>query len=139
MPLTTLGVGPTTLLERSEMSKYTAESCDKYGPMYHWMIGLLYRHDNMRLCFNDVQEGAPYDEYTPEANTILPRIIALYKEDNLDTASAQKVLFEEFFKWFDGYGPAEDDFFEAAQEIADFFAGTPLVMSVNEWKMMNLI
>lgn len=57
---------------------------------------LLYKHDPIGL------NGAPRDEYEPEAGTIIPRL-----PECQDAASVHTVVYEEFIRWFgaDTAGP----------------------------------
>jgi hypothetical protein len=67
---------------------------------------LLYRHDPIGIAFGDNP-----DEYSPEADSIVPRL------RNVETVEdVRRIVHEEFVRWFDAdtAGPAAD-----YQAIAD--------------------
>ena len=83
---------------------------------YRELIGavsaLLYRHDPIGIAFDNENT----DEYDPEAATILPRL------RNCESASdVQRVVHEEFVRWFHtGAGP-EEGYALIASEIWELY------------------
>ena len=63
-----------------------------YAELFAGVTEILARHDLMGL----VEIGAPADEYEPEVGTILPRL-----RDSADADDLQRILHEEFVRWFD--------------------------------------
>jgi hypothetical protein len=61
---------------------------------------LLYRHDPIGIAFGDNP-----DEYSPEAGSIVPRLL-----DVTTVEDVQRIMHEEFVRWFDSdtAGPAAD-------------------------------
>jgi hypothetical protein len=61
---------------------------------------LLYRHDPIGIAFGDNP-----DEYSPEAGSIVPRLL-----DVTTVEDVQRIVHEEFVRWFDSdtAGPAAD-------------------------------
>jgi len=59
---------------------------------------LLYRHDPIGIAFGDNP-----DEYSPEAGSIVPRLL-----DVTTVEDVQRIVHEEFVRWFDSdtAGPA---------------------------------
>lgn len=80
-----------------------------YKELFAGVTEILARHDLMAL----VEIGAPADEYEPEVGTILPRL-----RDAADADDVQRILHEEFARWFDADILAPDAEFAApAAEI----------------------
>ena len=52
---------------------------------------LLYRHDPIGIAFGDNP-----DEYSPEAGSIVPRLL-----DVTTVEDVQRIVHEEFVRWFD--------------------------------------
>ena len=65
----------------------------EYDKLFHSTAALLFRHDPIGINFEDNM-----DEYHTEAGTILPRLRSCQS-----AAEVQKVVHEEFVRWF---GPA---------------------------------
>lgn len=53
---------------------------------------ILFEHDPIGLT----RHGAPSDEYSPESQTIAPKVV-----DGMSVEEIATVVFEEFVKWFD--------------------------------------
>jgi hypothetical protein len=62
----------------------------KYGRLFDDVAAVLFRHDPIGINFS-----TNADEYTPEARTILPRLVSCQSE-----ADALRVVLEEFHRWF---------------------------------------
>jgi hypothetical protein len=80
-----------------------------YAEFYPAVEALLFRHDPMSINFE-----VNTDEYDPEVSTILPRL-----RDCSCVADVQRVLHEEFFRWFgdqagvfERYAPIADDLWQ---------------------------
>ena len=69
---------------------------------------LLYRHDPIGIAFGDNP-----DEYSPEAGSIVPRLL-----DVTTVEDVRRIVHEEFVRWFDAdtAGPASR-YQAVAQEI----------------------
>jgi len=65
------------------------------------LVALFDRFDPIEL----IRGGAPLGEYEPEARTILPRL-----SDPTSPADVQRIVFEEFTRWFgtESAGAIED-------------------------------
>ncbi|MCB9668110.1 MAG: hypothetical protein H6734_01420 [Alphaproteobacteria bacterium] len=69
---------------------------DAFGAdLWDEVSNILFEHDPIGINF-----GRNTDEYEPEVQTILPRLVACATPEE-----AQRVIFEEFEKWF-GVGHA---------------------------------
>jgi len=62
----------------------------EYGEIYDRISGLLFAWDPQGINFGDNT-----DEYEPEVDTILPRLRACTSAQDV-----QRVVFEEFCRWF---------------------------------------
>lgn len=89
------------------MSKFTVPEA---------LIHLFYNHDPQGLC----KMGAPFDEYVPEIETILPRIGEAKSSDDL-----AKIIYQEFVAWFGEFGSGT---------VEDY---RPLAMDL--WNMRGLL
>jgi len=80
----------------------------EYGELFNSTAALLFRHDPVGINFE-----LNTDEYEPEAGTILPRL-----RDCQSANDVQKVVHEEFVRWFGGSsaGPLES-YAEISSEI----------------------
>jgi hypothetical protein len=59
--------------------------------LYGELVALLARHDPLHL----IESGAPWNEYEPEAETILDRL-----HDATSAEALQRLIHEEFERWF---------------------------------------
>jgi hypothetical protein len=64
---------------------------EQYGQLFDAVSSLLFRHDPIGINFE-----TNADEYDPEAGTILPRLRTCKT-----AADVQRVVYEEFVRWFD--------------------------------------
>ena len=94
------------MLTREEIEGENKRLKAKYGSLFDSITALLFRHDPIGINFEDNT-----DEYEPEARTILPRLKACHRAEDVLT-----VVHEEFVRWFEveTAGPREK-----YQEIAD--------------------
>jgi hypothetical protein len=69
----------------------------KYGELYSATEALFFRHDPIGINFEDNT-----DEYDPEVSSVLPRLRTCDSE-----ADVQRVLHEEFTRWFGDAGPLD--------------------------------
>jgi hypothetical protein len=60
--------------------------------LYARLLVSFFRHDPMGINF-----GSNTDEYAPEVDTVLPRLSSAS-----NTMDVQRILHEEFVRWFDG-------------------------------------
>ena len=63
----------------------------RFGSLYDEALRIIQRHDPMG--FGD---DVPDDEYSPEVETILPRLLSAES-----TSDAVRIAHEEFVSWFD--------------------------------------
>ncbi|MEP6672847.1 MAG: hypothetical protein ABJF10_27030 [Chthoniobacter sp.] len=68
-----------------------------YGELYETVEALFFRHDPIGINFEDNT-----DKYSPEVSTVLPRLRSCSSVDDV-----QRVLHEEFTRWFGDAGPPE--------------------------------
>jgi len=63
----------------------------EFGALYTDVLALLFKDDPIEINIKDNT-----DEYEPEVDTILPRLSSC-----ANAADVQKVVHEEFVRWFD--------------------------------------
>ncbi len=76
---------------REEILEARRRARENYGELFDATAALLYRHDPIRIAFDNLNT----DEYAPEAETILPRLGNCSSSDEV-----LKVVHEEFVRWF---------------------------------------
>ena len=94
--------------ERSQIIEERKRLRAQYLELYDSLSELLFRHDPIRINFE-----INTDEYETEVGTILPRLHGCQSLEDV-----QKVVYEEFVRWFDpttAGGP--DCYREIASEI----------------------
>jgi hypothetical protein len=74
-------------LERKEQR---ARLREQFGPLYASLLQILFTHDPVRINY-----GANPDEYEPEVDTILPRLVDASSQDEV-----LDIIHEEFAAWF---------------------------------------
>ena len=77
--------------ERDKILAARAELRREYGELYDRVSSLLFAWDPV-----DINFGHNTDEYEPEVGTILPRLRTCKS-----AVDVQKVVHEEFCRWFD--------------------------------------
>ena len=77
--------------EMEEIERRRAELKSEFGSFYDTVLAILFEADPIEINF-----GNNTDEYGPEVDTILPRLRECHSVDDL-----QKVIHEEFVRWFD--------------------------------------
>lgn len=80
----------------------------EYGSLFDSVAALLFRHDPMRITFDDLNTY----EYEPEAGTILPRLRECKSANDV-----VRVVHEEFARWFGPDAGTESAYTEIAAEI----------------------
>jgi len=96
-----------TLSDRERLQLEREILKDRYQSLYDQVLEILFRHDPI-----DINYETNTDEYDPEVGTILPRLKEASSENDV-----QKIVHEEFRRWFslDAGGP--DRYGEIASEI----------------------
>jgi lysyl-tRNA synthetase class I len=69
----------------------------KYGAFYSAIEALFFRYDPM-----DINYETNTDEYDPEVSSVLPRLGSC-----VSPTDVQRVLHEEFTRWFGDAGPPD--------------------------------
>jgi hypothetical protein len=64
----------------------------EYGELFDATTALLFRHDPIGISFDNLNT----DEYSPEAETILPRLCSCQSSDDV-----LRAVHQEFVRWFD--------------------------------------
>ena len=82
---------PETVTERDRIRSDRSVIKKKYGALHADISALLFEADPIGINFKDNT-----DEYEPEVDTILPRLSSC-----ANAAEAEKVIHEEFVRWFD--------------------------------------
>lgn len=80
---------------------------DEGGRLYFDLLGIFFRHDPLGINF-----GNNVDEYSPEVETVLPRLNEAESVDVLAT-----VLHEEFDHWFSGVAGPRERYLPIAREV----------------------
>jgi hypothetical protein len=80
---------------------------EHYRQLYIETSALLYRHDPIGINF----EINP-DEYEPEVGTILPRLDGCRSVEDV-----QRVVYEEFRRWFASSAGSYEKYSEVASEL----------------------
>ncbi|MDG1732573.1 MAG: hypothetical protein P8H39_06295 [Thalassotalea sp.] len=73
------------------MSLHRDQLKEQYGTLYSVVESILFTHDPAGVNFGDNT-----DEYAPEVDTILPRLKAAKKHEDVAL-----IVYEEILKWFD--------------------------------------
>ena len=82
---------------------------NQYRTLFDAVSQALVETDPMGL----IDIGAPADEYEPEVGTILPRL-----KEAADASDVQRIVYEEFVKWFyAGTAGPQSRYEEAANAI----------------------
>jgi hypothetical protein len=102
---------------------------NEYGPVHDWLKGLLYRHDLEGLT----GPGTQYDEYSVEAEQLLPILREMYRKKEVDWVKVES----ELRKVFRHYPAGKFD--AAAQEIADFLNGKKFVIDLENTGALNFL
>lgn len=81
---------------REDILKERAQLQSQFGDLFSDVEKILFRHDPMDIAYVDHENVADNpDEYSPEVDTILPRLSsATSPEDVTD------IVHEEFLTWF---------------------------------------
>lgn len=72
------------------MKQSRKELKKQYRQLYTEVREILFRHDPIGINF-----GSNTDEYEPEVDTILPRLVTAGSAEEL-----RRVIYEEFVRWF---------------------------------------
>lgn len=101
---------------------------DVYGALYDEASRILFRYDPIGINFE-----TNTDEYEPEVDTILPRLVTARS-----TADARKIVHEEFVRWFSPHDAGDEERFGApANEIWQahqrFAARNPAAVAKPAW------
>ena len=79
----------------------------RYRRLYDGVLGILARHDLMNIALLP-------DEYEPETDTILPRL-----KEAASVADLQRIVHEEFVRWFAGEAGPIEQYEPIARDIWD--------------------
>lgn len=80
---------------------------DEGGRLYYELLGIFLRHDPIGINFDE-----NVDEYSPEVETVLPRL-----DEAQDVESLATLLHEEFHQWFSGGAGPRDRYLPIARDI----------------------
>lgn len=113
------------------------DSRNRWGPIWDYLTFLFYKADIEGLC-GSVADGAPYDEYEPEVEQILPRIFVLHTQGELTEENVRQVIVDVFRQMF-GAGNKDEPSevyiqrcnFPAGQ-IVNFFHGAPFMFGIRD-------
>jgi hypothetical protein len=92
---------------REEILEARHRARNYYGELFDATAALLFRHDPIGINFDHNT-----DEYEPEAETILPRL-----SDCSSSGDVQRVVHQEFIRWFGDTAGSQERYLEIAQEL----------------------
>ena len=79
-------------------------------PGLRQMLEILFRHDPVGICM--VENPHRATEYSPEVDTILPRLYEASSENDV-----LQIVYEEFVHWFDSSAGPQERYAQIAAEI----------------------
>lgn len=86
---------------------------DDGGRLYSGLLGIFFRHDPIGINFDE-----NVHEYSPEVETILPRLDEAQDVDALAT-----LIHEEFDQWFSGVAGPRERYLPIAREVWERLKG----------------
>jgi hypothetical protein len=107
VPLYALDLAKDKSNETDKIKQERKEAKQKYGKAYQRLSEILFAEDPAGINFE-----TNTDEYEPEAGSILPR---LHNCKSLDDVN--RVVHEEFIKWFDGTAAFSEKYQNVAKRI----------------------